>query len=95
MHALLACGGAAATGGDCGTAALASSTGVVLNKLFDSMEGKDADSLTPEEREARAKLINTIVTGTTALLGGDATTRKLQHRWRRRIMGYLRKRNLV
>ncbi|MFL9711600.1 hypothetical protein, partial [Methylobacillus sp. Pita1] len=76
LHAILACGGAAA-GGDCGTAALAASAGVVVNKLLDSMEGKEAANLTPAEREARAKLINTLVTGTTAALGGDAATAQL------------------
>lgn len=77
LHAILACGGAAAAGDDCGTAALAASAGVVVNKLLDSIEGKQAADLTPAEKEARAKLINTLITGTTAALGGDAATAQL------------------
>lgn len=69
LHAVLACGGASAAGSDCGAAALASSAGVVMNTLLDGIEGKTAIHLTPSEKEARAKLINTIVTGTTAALG--------------------------
>jgi len=72
LHAVLGCAGAAATGGDCGTAALAASSGVVINKLLDSIEGAAAAELTAEEREARRNLITTLVTGITAAAGGDA-----------------------
>ena len=72
LHAVLACAGAAATGGDCGTGALAASSGVVLNSLMNQLEGKDADKLTATEREARLNLLTTLVTGVTAAVGGDA-----------------------
>ncbi|MBF4992209.1 hemagglutinin repeat-containing protein [Methylophilus sp. QUAN] len=77
LHAILACGGASAAGSDCGTAALASSAGVVINTLLDGVEGKTAINLTPAEKEARARLLNTIITGTTATLGGDAATAQI------------------
>jgi len=72
LHAVLACAGAAATGGDCGTGALAASSGVVINKLLDGIEGKDNANLTATEKEARLNLISTLVTGVTAAVGGDA-----------------------
>lgn len=72
LHAVLACAGAAATGGDCGTGALAASSGVVLNSLINQLEGKDASQLTPTEREARLNLLTTLVTGVTAAVGGNA-----------------------
>ncbi|MFL9711602.1 hypothetical protein [Methylobacillus sp. Pita1] len=72
LHAVLACGGAAASGGDCGTATLASSAGVVINKLMDGIEGKDSANLTAEEREARRNLVTSLVTGITVAAGGDA-----------------------
>jgi filamentous hemagglutinin len=72
LHAILACGGAVAAGGDCGTAALAASSGVVLNKLLDGIEGKDSVDLTAEEREARRNLIASLVTGITNAAGGNA-----------------------
>jgi filamentous hemagglutinin len=72
LHAVLACAGAAATGTDCGTAALAASSGVVINTLLNSIEGKDADKLTASEKESRLNLITSLVTGVTAALGGDA-----------------------
>jgi hypothetical protein len=74
LHAVLACAGAEATGSDCGTAALAASGGVIINTLLDQIDGKSSTNLTPEEKEARANLINTLITGTTAALGGDAAT---------------------
>ncbi len=77
LHAILACGGAAASSSDCGTAALAASAGVVINKLLDSIEGKQAAGLTSAEKDARAKLINTLITGTTAALGGHVATAQL------------------
>jgi len=73
LHAVLGCAGAAATGGDCGTAALAASSGVVINKLLDGIEGATAAELTAEEKEARRNLIATLVTGVTAATGGNAT----------------------
>lgn len=72
LHAVLACAGAAATGGDCGTGALAASSGVVINALLDSIEGTNSENLTAAEKEARLNLITTLVTGVTAALGGDA-----------------------
>jgi hypothetical protein len=72
LHAVLACAGAAATGGDCGTGAVAASSGVVLNSLINQLEGKDASQLTATEREARLNLLTTLVTGMTAAMGGDA-----------------------
>jgi len=72
LHAVVACAGAAAAGGDCGTAALAASSGVVLNKLLDGLEEKDSGDLSAEEREARRNLITSVVTGITTVAGGDA-----------------------
>jgi len=73
LHAVLACAGGSASGGDCGTAALAASSGVVLNKLLDRIEGKDSGNFSAEEREARRNLITSLVTGITAVAGGDAS----------------------
>ncbi|HYD35890.1 MAG TPA: putative toxin, partial [Vitreimonas sp.] len=72
LHAVVACAGAAGAGGDCGTAALAASSGVVLNKLLDGLEEKDSGDLSAEEREARRNLITSVVTGITTVAGGDA-----------------------
>lgn len=72
LHAVLACAGAAATSGNCTTAALASSSGVVINTLLDSLEGTNSNNLTAAEKEARAHLIETLVTSVTASLGGNA-----------------------
>jgi filamentous hemagglutinin len=72
LHAVLACAGAATTSGNCTTAALASSSGVVINTLLDSLEGTNSNNLTAAEKDARANLITTLVTGITSSLGGDA-----------------------
>ncbi|GBG14020.1 D-arabinose 5-phosphate isomerase [Novimethylophilus kurashikiensis] len=80
LHAVLACAGAEATGSDCGTAALAASGGVIINTLLDQIDGKGSTNLTPAEKEARATLINTLITSTTAALGGDAATASIAAR---------------
>ena len=72
LHAVLGCAGAAASGGSCGTGALAASSGVVLNTLLDGLEGKESANLNAEEREARANLLTTLVTGITTAAGGEA-----------------------
>ena len=63
---------AAATSGDCGTAALAASSGVVINQLINGLEGSNASTLTQTEKEARRNLLTTLVTGITAAAGGNA-----------------------
>src|SRR5450830_335349 len=72
LQGLAACAGAAASGNNCGTAALAASSSVVINTLLDQVEGKDSNNLTPAEKEARLNLLTTLVTGITAAAGGNA-----------------------
>ncbi|MDR0781001.1 MAG: hypothetical protein LBF16_09965, partial [Pseudomonadales bacterium] len=66
-----------ATNGACGTGALAASSGVVLNTLLDGIEGTNSQNLNPAERDARANLLNTLITGTAAALGGETTTAQI------------------
>ncbi|WP_234413014.1 hypothetical protein [Microvirgula aerodenitrificans] len=44
---------------------------MVLNNLLDGLNGKAVGSLTAEEKEARSKLISSIVAGTAAATGGE------------------------
>ncbi len=76
LQGLVACAGAAAQGGSCGAGASGAAASVVLNNLLDGLNGKAVGSLTAEEKEARSKLISSIVAGTAAATGGEtaATT---------------------
>ncbi|WP_315385146.1 hypothetical protein [Microvirgula aerodenitrificans] len=44
---------------------------MVLNNLLDGLNGKAVGSLTAEEKEARSKLISSIVAGTAAATRGE------------------------
>ena len=74
LHAVLACGGAAAKGADCGSAAMGAGASVVLNNLIESLDGKAAAGLTETERDARANLVSSLITGIAAGAGLDAST---------------------
>ncbi|AVY93970.1 hypothetical protein DAI18_07870 [Microvirgula aerodenitrificans] len=71
LQGLVACAGAAAQGGSCGAGASGAAASVVLNNLLDGLNGKAVGSLTAEEKEARSKLISSIVAGTAAATGGE------------------------
>nr|WP_230942544.1 hemagglutinin repeat-containing protein [Burkholderia stagnalis] len=72
LQALVGCAGAAAGGKDCGAGAAGAAASVVLNNLLDSLNGTQASTLTNEEKLQRERLVESIVAGTTAALGGDA-----------------------
>lgn len=71
LQGLLACGGAAAQGASCGSAASGAAASVVLNDLFNQLNGGNKN-LTAEERQAQANIITSLITGITAAAGGDA-----------------------
>ncbi|WP_423380296.1 hemagglutinin repeat-containing protein [Burkholderia sp. LMG 32019] len=72
LQALVGCAGAAAGGKECGAGAAGAAASVVLNNLLDSLNGTQASTLTNEEKLQRERLVESIVAGTTAAMGGDA-----------------------
>jgi filamentous hemagglutinin len=80
LQAIVGCAGAAASGGSCGAGALGASASVVLNNLADLATSTAASDLSAQEKEARMNLINSLVGGTTAALGGDTTAAVLAAR---------------
>ncbi|MHC6053877.1 two-partner secretion domain-containing protein [Ralstonia solanacearum] len=72
LHGILACAGAAAQSQSCGAGASGAAASVVLNNLLDGLSGKEAGSLTPEEKEARSNLVSSLVAGIATAAGGDA-----------------------
>ncbi|EDT40971.1 hemagglutinin repeat-containing protein [Burkholderia ambifaria] len=72
LQGLVGCAGAAAGGKGCGAGAAGAAASVVLNNLLDSLNGTQASTLTNEEKLQRERLVESIVAGTTAALGGDA-----------------------
>ena len=73
LQGLLACGGAAASGGNCGNAALSVAGGVGLNAILNTLL-KDSPNLSAEEKIARENLVGSIITGISAGMGGDAAS---------------------
>jgi filamentous hemagglutinin len=67
LHGILACGGEAAQGTDCGNAALGASAGSVINSL---MAG-DPSRMTAAEKDSRKNLVATLVTGIAAAAGSN------------------------
>ncbi|RQR43495.1 filamentous hemagglutinin N-terminal domain-containing protein [Burkholderia sp. Bp9131] len=74
LQSLVGCAGAAAAGSSCGAGAAGAAASVVLNDLMDSLSGTQVSTLTEEEKQARERLVQSIVAGTTSALGGDAAT---------------------
>ena len=79
LQGVLACAGASANSGDCSSAAVGAAGSIVINKLIGSTTIKDPKTgeireMTLAEKQERENLVNTILTGTVALLGGDAAT---------------------
>ncbi|WP_268244699.1 toxin glutamine deamidase domain-containing protein, partial [Formosimonas limnophila] len=68
LHSIAGCAGAAATGGDCASAAAGSAATVALNNLI----AADTKNMTAEQRQAYSNLIASLVGGVTAAAGGDA-----------------------
>ncbi|MEE9927527.1 hypothetical protein [Microvirgula aerodenitrificans] len=73
LQGILACGGAAASGGNCGNAALSVAGGVGLNAILNTLL-KDSPNLSAEEKIARENLVGSIITGISAGMGGDAAS---------------------
>lgn len=71
LHAVVGCAGAAAQGAGCGSGALGAASSVVINNLLDQVNGEAGASLTPEEKENRRNLVQTLVSGITATAGGE------------------------
>ncbi|WP_445656604.1 hemagglutinin repeat-containing protein [Achromobacter sp. NCFB-sbj8-Ac1-l] len=66
LHALLGCAGAAAQNNVCGAGAAGALSGVVLNKLLESVDGRETKDLSPDEAKARMNLLTSIVAGISA-----------------------------
>ncbi|USI73480.1 two-partner secretion domain-containing protein [Sphingomonas morindae] len=83
LHALVACAGAAASGANCGSAAMGSAAATVLTSLFPPAKPGEKTA----EVEAKANLVNALVTGTAAAIGDDsassstATQANLDNNW--------------
>ena len=73
LHAIAGCAGAAATGGDCTSAAAGSAATVALNNLI----GADTTKMNAEQKQAYSNLMGTLVAGVTAGAGGDAAAAQL------------------
>ena len=73
LHAIAGCAGAAATGGDCTSAAAGSAATVALNNLI----GADTTKMNAEQKQAYSNLMGTLVAGVTAGVGGDAAAAQL------------------
>jgi filamentous hemagglutinin len=80
LQAIVGCAGAAASGGSCGAGALGASASVVLNNLVDLATDTTASKLTAQEKEARMNLLDSLLGGATAALGGDAAATVLAAR---------------
>jgi len=70
LHAIVACGGAAASGQDCGAGAAGAAASSLLTGLFSDTTPDE----TNEQREAKRNLILSLVTGIATATGTDATT---------------------
>jgi filamentous hemagglutinin len=65
LHAILACAGAAAQGGDCGAGALGAGASVILSRLLGSLD----EDATEEEKRNRINLITSLIAGIGAAAG--------------------------
>jgi len=68
LQGILACGGAAAQGSDCTSAALGAGGAVLINYLLQT----DAEGMSAQEKQDRLNLVNGIIGGITEALGGDS-----------------------
>lgn len=74
LQGLVGCAGAAAQGQGCTAGATGAAASVVLNDLFNSLNGVTGSSLTNQQKIDREQVIQSIVIGAAAALGGDAAT---------------------
>jgi filamentous hemagglutinin len=72
LHAVLACGGATATGGSCTAAALGASASVVLNELLDDVTSINPPTMSAEAKETRLNYVAGMVTAITAAIDPTA-----------------------
>ncbi|GAB7125748.1 hemagglutinin repeat-containing protein [Silvimonas sp. JCM 19000] len=72
LHAIVACAGAAATSQACGAAALGAAGGSVINNLLD--QSNNSTTLSPTEKDERAKEVGTLLAGISTLTGLNPTT---------------------
>ena len=68
LQGILACGGAAAQGSDCTSAALGAGGAVLINYLLQT----DTEGMSAQEKQDRLNLVNSIIGGVTEALGGDS-----------------------
>ena len=73
LHSIAGCAGAAATGGDCASAAAGSAATVALNNLI----AADTKNMTAEQKQSYSNLITSLVGGVTVAAGGDAAAAAL------------------
>ncbi|KPC53154.1 hypothetical protein WG78_08690 [Amantichitinum ursilacus] len=72
LHAIVACAGAAASSQACGAAALGAAGGSVINNLLDQIN--NSTTLSPTEKEERAKEVGTLLAGISTLTGLNPAT---------------------
>lgn len=68
LHTILGCAGAAAQNASCAAGGVGALSSVVLNKLLDSTREDATKQLSPEERQARINLLDSIVAGIAAAI---------------------------
>ncbi|WP_160356387.1 hemagglutinin repeat-containing protein [Bordetella sp. 02P26C-1] len=68
LHAVLGCAGAAAQGASCGAGGAGAFAGVVLNSLVARLEQDKTQPRSPEEAQARANLVSSVVAGVAAAI---------------------------
>jgi filamentous hemagglutinin len=69
LHAIVGCAGAAASSQSCGAGAMGAAASSVLGSVLASTEG-----MTPDQKQARENLVNSLVAGLAASTGVNAAT---------------------
>ncbi|MCD5360615.1 hemagglutinin repeat-containing protein [Chromobacterium aquaticum] len=73
LHAALACGGASASGQNCGAGAAGAAAAVALNSALDQLQKTDASKMTAAEKLQRENLVNGLLAGLSTATGGGST----------------------
>ncbi|MGV3346949.1 hemagglutinin repeat-containing protein [Bordetella sp. LUAb4] len=72
LHAVLACAGGAAQGGQCGAGAAGASASIVFQHLLNRLNDTSAEKLTPTERENRLNLLGSLLAGVGSAMDAGA-----------------------
>nr|WP_231581064.1 hemagglutinin repeat-containing protein [Chromobacterium sp. LK1] len=73
LHAALACGGASASGQNCGAGAAGAAAAVALNSALDQLQKTDASKMTAAEKLQRENLVSGLLAGLSTATGGGST----------------------